>query len=127
MKLRNAKYILKTPSKKDQRASRRLSGIELAASFGGAAAEEDFLKTTVNNISAGGLSFCSQRRIKTAEKLKLKIEFKSPETILLEVKVVWVKYEAKERQYHIGVQIIEKETPSLKAFLQFYNDLIFQS
>ena len=124
MILRKAKYILpKGYYLKENRSSRR-SSVELAASFGAVANEIISPSFRVIDVSTSGLSFISKEKIALGDMIELQVEITEKYSVTLKVKVIWIKYFRGHKEYRIGVQIIDKNTPDFQKFLEYCSSLI---
>lgn len=97
------------------------SPIELAASYG--IGEDPSLqrKAKVNNISSGGFCLTLNNKMGIGEDIALSIDLDTKEDVVVYAKVVWANKNERDQKYTIGVQIIEKEGPDYKRFIEFYN------
>jgi len=103
----------------EKRMNKR-SPIELAASYGIGEDPRPEREAKIHNISSGGFCLASDHKIRIGDEIELVIDLDTSSDVIIFVKVVWVKKIENNKQYTIGVQIIEKEGPDYDQFIEFY-------
>ncbi|MBN1869761.1 MAG: PilZ domain-containing protein [Candidatus Omnitrophica bacterium] len=107
-----------------EKRSEKRSPIELAASYGMGDDPRPEREAKIFNMSSGGFCLTSDSKLKVGEEIQLAVDLDTTDEVMVSVKVIWVKKNDYNKQYTIGVQIVEKEGPEFDRFMDFYNGLV---
>jgi len=101
----------------DIQLSARISSTDPASTLTGEA--------LVLNVNAKGMCFIVDQELSSGQLVKLEVDLTDEENLKVTAKVVWVKPSDSEREYAIGVQVVDSTSGDEAKFVRFYaNKLI---
>ncbi len=103
----------------ENRRTQRLS-IELPAQYRLADKDVPFQEAIVLNINVKGIYLIIPQKVERGQKMTLRISLPEWGEVILGVKVIWVKKEATQKEYSVGVQIPDVIKDDEAKFVRFY-------
>jgi len=111
----------------DKRRAHRLR-IELPATFTIAEAKYPVLLGTTIDISAVGICLKTRAKLDVGQELAIHLRLPDEEKILIHTEVVWVKEleSFMDREYSIGIKIIDALKTDESKFVKYYVSQLFK-
>ena len=105
----------------DRRRVHRID-FELPLTFKVGDPQQNLSIATTVNISAVGLCFVTKEELQKGQQLPIQIQLPNQGKVVISTKVVWVKEKGilRDKEYAIGVEIIEPMKKEEAKFIKFF-------
>lgn len=112
----------------DKRRSYRLS-VELPLSFIAKENQRHISIGTTLDVSAIGICLTTKDSLAIDQELSVRTKLPNGESIKLRIKVIWVKDTTtfKQKEYKVGVKIVDTGNPDESKFIKYYASVFLSS
>ena len=114
--------------KNENRRSHRIK-IELPASFKASKVQSHSSVATILDISATGICITTRDPLVFGQELAIQVRLPTDEKLSVKAKVVWVKEHIilNDREYTIGIKLMEPMNEDEAKFVRFYVGKLFEA